>query len=486
MNHIPTHKAYLEMSRIVHSAAEKMKEQASINQPDFVSVPQAMEDSSNRGFESDLVLFHGQGGVEHTVLSSIRLSELDRVKTLLVKDSTAAGAVIGLNWGCLHFAAHYDRASIMEPILEAGNDVDTPAGANADTTPLAVAARKGNVESVRELLRLGARLDPPFTGIHRIPLREAIMFSDDSKAYVDTVEAFLQAGASSGHAGYGTAAIHNAAHLPNTVEVMLKYSSDSVNYRDLARLTPLHHAVKRRCKRSVQILLMHGANINSLDECGFTPLHSACRMQSQKKFDFHGAELEQFIRNLAFGTREDGKEIVQILRDAGAEIDTPLFDGLYGPASTPDSFLYDPNIDITEVIIPFAQFAHTADSDGPPLSERFVPIPFLDEECPNLFVSPSMLPSSVMVSAPRKGSSRHQYILRDVLPNSYELIVCVGRVDGQTYSPPSHLSFQMHAEAGYYHVFSNNQRADNCHIAGNKNCVRDHGRLPPAAAASLS
>ena len=116
------------MSRIVHSVAEKMKEQASINQPDFVSVPKAMEDSSNRGFETDLVLFHGQGGVEHTVLSSIRLSELDRAKTLLVKDSTASDAVIGLNWGCLHFAAHYDRASIIEPILEAGNDVDTLLG----------------------------------------------------------------------------------------------------------------------------------------------------------------------------------------------------------------------------------------------------------------------------------------------------------------------------------------------------------------------
>ena len=41
------------------------------------------------------------------------------------------------------------------------------------------------------------------------------------------------------------------------------------------------------------------------------------------------------------------------------EIDMPLFDGLYRPASTPDSFLYDPNIDITKVTILFAQFAHT-------------------------------------------------------------------------------------------------------------------------------
>ena len=148
---------------------------------------------------------------------------------------------------------------------------------------------------------------------------------------------------------------------------MLKYSPDSVNYRDLARLTPLHHAAKRRCKRSVQILLMHGANINSLDECDFTSLHSACRMQSQKEFDFHGAELEQCIRNFAVGAREDGEEIIQTMRDAGAEIDMPLFDGLYGPASTLDSFLYDPNVEVT---ILFAQFAHTADSDGPPLIAR--------------------------------------------------------------------------------------------------------------------
>ena len=448
------------MSRVLNSAAEKMKEHASTNQPNFVSVPQAMMDSSNRGFETDLILFHGQGGVEHTVLRSIRLSELDRVKALPTKDSTAPGAVIGPNWGCFHFAAHYDRASIMESILEAGMDVDNPAGENADTTPLAVAARKANVESVRELLRLGASVEPPFTGIYRTPMREAIMFSDDSKAFVDTVEALLLAGANSGHAGYGTAAIHNAAHLSNTIEVMLKNNPDSVNYRDMARLTPLHHAVKRRCKRSVQILLKHGANINSVDECGFTPLHAACRMQSKKRFDFHGAELEQFIRSLAVGTREDGEEIIQILRDSGAEIDMPLFDGLYGPASTPDSFLYDPNIDITEITIPFSQFAHTADSGGPPLSDRFVPIPILGEECPHNTVSSSMLSSSVMVSAPRNGSSRHQYILRDVLPNLYELIVCFGWVDGHTYSPPAHLSFQIHAEAGHYHVFSNDQGAD--------------------------
>ena len=437
-----------------------MKKHASINQPDFVSVPQAMIDSSNRGLETDLILFHAQSGVEHTILRSIQASNLEHVKALLTEDSTASGAVIGPNWGCLHFAAHYDRASIIELILHAGIDIDTPAGENSDTTPLAVAAREANLKSTRELLRLGASVDPPFTGIYRIPLREAIMFSNDSKAYVDTVEALLLAGASLGHAGFGTAAVHNATHLPNTLEVMLKYDPNSVNYRDMARATPLHHAVKRRSKRSVQILLKHGANIKSVDECGFTPLHSACRMLSPKKFDFHGAELEEFIKGLAVGTPEDGEEIIQMLRDSGAEIDMPLFDGLYGPASTPDSFLYDTNIDISEITIPFSQFAHTADSEGPPLSERFVPIPIVGEDCPDGTIYPSMLSSSVMVSAPRNGSSRHQYILRDVLPNSYELIICIGMIDGDTYLPPANLSFQMHAEASHFLVFSYNQGAD--------------------------
>jgi hypothetical protein len=96
--------------------------------------------------------------------------------------------------------------------------------------------------------------------------------------------------------------------------------------------------------------------VNATDENGSIPLHEACRTLDKRKSPYHNSDLKEFLSSLLVGTDDDAKEIVAMLRDAGADIDLPMCFGLYGPESTPDSFLYDMSLDVTQESISIPNF----------------------------------------------------------------------------------------------------------------------------------
>jgi len=103
-------------------------------------------------------------------------------------------------------------------------------------------------------------------------------------------------------------------------------------------------------------LLDLGADVNATDENGIQSSHEACRIFDKRKTPYHNSNLKEFVRSLAVWTEDDGKEIVTMLRNAGADIDLPMYGGWFGPESILDSFPYDKNLDITEEPISLSSF----------------------------------------------------------------------------------------------------------------------------------
>ncbi|RXW25640.1 hypothetical protein EST38_g228 [Candolleomyces aberdarensis] len=149
------------------------------------------------------------------------------------------------------------------------------------------------------------------------------------------------------HGPHRWTAIHVAAFCrdPCFVELILRWSKDSISLRDTEGRTALHLAVLHGFESSIKILLEHGADVNCRDRQGNTPLVIACgSCASYLKDDSirslalrivqmllqHGADIS--VKNsygqtafLCAVAKYGTAEIVQTLMEAGA--DTSSLDG---------------------------------------------------------------------------------------------------------------------------------------------------------------
>ncbi|KAK1940864.1 Ankyrin repeat domain-containing protein 50 [Phytophthora citrophthora] len=192
----------------------------------------------------------------------------------------------------LHIAAYQSNAEIVSILLDEGSSVT--AVDKDGMTALHIAARYSNAEIVSILLDRGSSVTAVDNG--------------------------------------GRTALHNAA-LMSTAEIVsiLLEGGSSVTAVDEDGSTALHIAALKSNAEIVSILLDRGSSVTAVDNNGWTILHAAVRNLDSDTLDKVNLLLEkEAVLNtpdkkgstaLHFAARYCNQEVVNLLLDAGAEID---------------------------------------------------------------------------------------------------------------------------------------------------------------------
>jgi len=212
---------------------------------------------------------------------------------LLIQHGADVNARDWFNWTPLHLASFEGRANSMQLLIQHGADVNARDGVNS--TPLHLASSKGKADSAHLLIQHGADVNPR-DGINWTPLHRA---SSDGDA--DTMQLLIHHGADVNprdkdnstplHLVFMVSAksvqlfiqhwadITGQYHddfmwdaIVQAVEVLLLHGAD-VNARNKRNSTPLHLASSEGDTDSVKLLILYGADVNARDKDNSTPLH---------------------------------------------------------------------------------------------------------------------------------------------------------------------------------------------------------------------
>uniref|UniRef100_A0A6C0ED74 Uncharacterized protein n=1 Tax=viral metagenome TaxID=1070528 RepID=A0A6C0ED74_9ZZZZ len=122
-----------------------------------------------------------------------------------------------------------------------------------------------------------------------------------------------------------------ACHNGNTeiVKILLENGASSViNEADIGGLTPLLYATKRKHFDIIKLLVEHGADVNIQNKEGFTPLINSILYEDKKSVELllkSGANVEQkkgFLTPLNIACIYGNMEIIELLLKNGADINT--------------------------------------------------------------------------------------------------------------------------------------------------------------------
>ncbi|XP_069467433.1 poly [ADP-ribose] polymerase tankyrase-2 isoform X2 [Ambystoma mexicanum] len=224
------------------------------------------------------------------LLESAKVGDLEVVKKLCNSQSVNCRDVEGRQSTPLHFAAGYNRVSVVEYLLQHGADVH--AKDKGGLVPLHNACSYGHFEVTELLVKHGALVNVAdlwkFT-----PLHEAA-----AKGKYEICKLLLQHGADptkknrDGNTPLdlvkdgdtdiqdllrGDAALLDAAKKGCLVRVKKLCSPENVNCRDTQgrHSTPLHLAAGYNNLEVAEHLIQNGADVNAQDKGGLIPLHNA-------------------------------------------------------------------------------------------------------------------------------------------------------------------------------------------------------------------
>ncbi|XP_026286475.1 GA-binding protein subunit beta-2 isoform X1 [Frankliniella occidentalis] len=163
------------------------------------------------------------------------------------------------------------------PLLTEQSIVDVTANRSAQTIAvvelgkqLLIAAKDGQVDTVRDLMSKGAPFTTDWLGVS--PLHLAVQNN-----HVETAEVLLRAGISQeARTKVDRTPLHMAAqggHL-DSVKLLLRHGAE-VNCSDMLRMTPLHWAVENQNVEVIETLLQGGADPHALSKFDKTPTSMA-------------------------------------------------------------------------------------------------------------------------------------------------------------------------------------------------------------------
>jgi ankyrin repeat protein len=246
------------------------------------------------------------------------------------------------------YRSEEDGVRVARLLLDRGTDVNTRR--KDHQTPLHVASYYGNVEIVRLLLDHGADLEAAEGDLGGKPLHSVSLGEYRSEEDgVRVAQLLLDHGAdvNTRRKDHRTP-LHVASYFGNVeiVHLFLEHGADLEAAEGDMGEKPLHgpsygeYRSEEDGVRVAQLLLDHGADVNTRRKDHWTPLHVASyfgNVEIVHLFLEHGADLEAAegdigakpLHQLSYGeyrSEEDGVRVAQLLLDRGADVNTRIKD----------------------------------------------------------------------------------------------------------------------------------------------------------------
>ncbi|KAN0137681.1 Ankyrin repeat-containing domain protein [Lactarius tabidus] len=247
----------------------------------------------------------------------------------------------------LHFAAPRGHLEITRMLLELKADVNSQD--DEGSTPLQRASqvqRERKSDIMRLLLDYGANVNV------YDKCRNTLLHFAASEGHIEVARMLLERGADVNFKNdEGLAPLQRASQVPQegksvVMRLLLDYGANADLY-DKRRNTPLHFAASEGHLEVARMLLERGADVNSKNDEGLTPLQRASQIQQEGKSDImrllldYGANANVYDKRrntpLHFAASEGHLEVVRMLLELGADVNsknekglTPLLQALQG------------------------------------------------------------------------------------------------------------------------------------------------------------
>ena len=203
--------------------------------------------------------------------SACEYGTLDVVK-MLVEAGTGLRDTIDEGWTCLHIAACFGHTETVRYLMGLPF-VDMNHRDGSNRTALCVAADEEHTDIVQMLIGAGADIDTQ-NDEGWSPLHYASLLGT-----LDVVRMLVRAGAEMRTTDNdGCTCLHGAARYgrTETVRYLAGLPEVELNHRDDENNSALHLAVDENRTDIVQVLIDAGADIDTQNHAGCSPLHSAC------------------------------------------------------------------------------------------------------------------------------------------------------------------------------------------------------------------
>lgn len=261
---------------------------------------------------------------ERAILSAAKKGDLVKLQSLLDSNSVldlvnAKTSMLGKT--PLHLAAENGHKQIVELLIAKGANVNATER-EMTNTPLHLAALIGHTQIAELLLSNGAGVNARNKN-GSSPLREAIIWgrmemvkfliakgadvntkdSDGEPVLVLASKALPGAPSAShdyGFSGPSFDIIGDQKHRKEIAELLITKGAD-VNTKDITGITPLYRIASNGQREVAELLLAKGADVNAKTNNGFTPLH--------------------------VGAQNGHKEVVELLIAKGANVNAKNDDG---------------------------------------------------------------------------------------------------------------------------------------------------------------
>ncbi|XP_039606309.1 poly [ADP-ribose] polymerase tankyrase-1 isoform X1 [Polypterus senegalus] len=228
--------------------------------------------------------------VDYRLLEAAKAGDLDTVKQLCSPQNVNCRDLEGRHSTPLHFAAGYNRVSVVEYLLHHGADVH--AKDKGGLVPLHNACSYGHYEVAELLVRHGASVNVAdlwkFTPLHEAAAKGKYEIcklllkhgADPTKKNRDgntPLDMVKEGDTDIQDLLRGDAALLDAAKKGCLARVQKLCSPENINCRDTQgrNSTPLHLAAGYNNLEVAEYLLEHGADVNAQDKGGLIPLHNA-------------------------------------------------------------------------------------------------------------------------------------------------------------------------------------------------------------------